>query len=88
MDSYDNYFKEITTIEELKEIRLGKIGYIVFVDKPPKNKVHMIPCPLINELNFSTHVIFNKCVSGRYIFVRNLDFAKSEYQASECALCF
>lgn len=80
-------WREIKTLEGLREAVKGNRGYIVITDSANPNKIHRPICSRISENSFEEKVIKNKCRNGHYYWVTTIESANRKWAASECGIC-
>jgi len=82
-----SFYQRIATVKGFNDVIGEGRGYICIIDFVTGNKVHRIPCPLVNVELFNKKVIKNKCRDGYYFWVESISVAKELWNASECPRC-
>jgi hypothetical protein len=78
---------EITTLEELRRLRLADDGYCVITDSARPALVHRLNSKCINMDSFNLKVGINGRRQGSYYWVDSLATAAREYGAKRCKAC-
>jgi hypothetical protein len=79
--------KEITSLEELRKLRLADEGYIV-VTSGSQATVHRVNAECISTTNFRLKVIINERKQGSYFWVDSVSTAAHEFPgAKRCKVC-
>ena len=79
--------KEITSLEELRKLRLADEGYIV-VTSGSQATVHKVNAECISSTNFRLKVIINERKQGSYFWVDGVATAAHEFPgAKRCKVC-
>lgn len=80
--------KRITSVDEFKEFKAARDGYIVITDDTG-NTIHMPRCANVDISNFREKVLDNKGKHGEYYFVQDLVEAMEAFKPrpKKCENC-
>lgn len=78
--------RKITTLEEFREAKYMRDGYIVIVDSTG-SKTHMPSCADVDIAHFREKVVDNLERNGGYYLVDDLVVAAEEFKAKKCLNC-
>jgi len=79
--------KEITTIEDLRRVRLADDGYLVITDSARPAIVHKINEKCISTDSFNMKVTLNRGRQGKWYWADSLSTAMLEFEAKRCKVC-
>jgi len=80
-------WKEITSFEELRKLRLADDGYVVITDAARPTIVHKVNAKCIKIDSFNTKVSLESRKNGSYFWVDSLATAAHEFGANRCKTC-
>jgi hypothetical protein len=83
----DEVTKEITSLEELRKLRLADEGYIVITDAARPAIVHKLNARCISIDSFNVKVTVNRGKQGKYYWVDTVATAARKYEAKRCKTC-
>ena len=79
--------KEITSLDELRKLRLADEGYIV-VTSGPQATIHKVNAECISTTNFRLKVVIIQRKQGSYFWVDGVATAAHEFPgAKRCKVC-
>jgi len=78
--------KDIKTIDEFREAKFERNGYIVIVDITG-NKIHTPRCADVDIAHFREKVLNNDSKNGAYYLVDDFVDAIEEFKAKKCQNC-
>ena len=79
--------REISNLQDFREIKERGMGNILITDKPTGNVVHDVACGHVTESYFSRKVIEEGCKNGNYYLIDDVEEALSKHKATKCAKC-
>jgi hypothetical protein len=79
--------KPVTSLEELRKLRLADTGYLVITDTSRQALIHRINAKCIKIDSFNLKVSLNKGKNGGYFWVDSLATAAREFGAKRCRIC-
>ncbi len=79
--------REITTMDEFREVKETGTGYLLITDVANGNKVHKLDCAHVKEGHFQQKVLDEKCKNGNYFLIDDIEGALQRYDAELCTKC-
>ncbi len=79
--------REIETMDEFRELKERGVGYLLITDITEGNKIHKLDCAHVKEGDFQRKVVDEKCKSGNYYLIDDIEGAMQRYDADVCMKC-
>lgn len=79
--------KEITELQDFREIKERGMGYVLITDNATGNKVHDVSCGHVTENFFTRKVIEEECKNGNYYLIDDIEGALRSSNATKCYKC-
>jgi hypothetical protein len=79
--------REIETMDEFRELKEQGAGYLLITDIVEGNTIHKLDCEHVREDKFQKKVLDEKCKSGNYYLIDDIEGAMQRYDAELCTKC-
>jgi hypothetical protein len=79
--------KEIKTMDEFREAKESGAGYLLITDVAAGNRIHKLDCAHVKEGFFEQKVLKEKCKSGNYYLIDDIEGAMQRFDADLCMKC-